>query len=98
MLCKRRRQGKYAVGIWRQGSLRTLVALLQGLNWNAHHLDSHIEEAMRLTRVVSDTLGTVKGNIGRIEDALRRLLKTPMFERKEGKVRLCDVVTRARLF
>ena len=68
-------------------AVSNLVAVLQGLNWNAHHLDSHIEEAMRLTRVVSDTLATVKGNIGRIEDALRRLLKGPMFERKEGKVR-----------
>ncbi len=59
----------------------------QGLTWNAHHLDNHIEEAMRLTRVVSDTLAAIKGNVGRIEEALRRLLKAPMFERKEGKVR-----------
>ena len=67
-------------------TLRHLLAPKQGLNWNAHHLDAHITEAMRLTRVVSDTLATVKGNVGRIDDILRRLLKHPMFERKEGKV------------
>ena len=60
---------------------------VQGLNWNAHHLDIHIEEAMRLTRVVSDSLAAIKGNVSRVEEALRRLLKNPMFERKEGKVR-----------
>ena len=61
--------------------------LAQGLNWNAHHLDGHIEEVMRLTRVVSDTLAAIKGNVSRIEEALKRLLKAPMFERKDGKVR-----------
>ena len=64
---------------------------MQGQNWNAHHLDNHIEEAMRLTRAVSDSLAAIKGNVSRIEEALRRLLKTPMFERKEGKVRSCQL-------
>ena len=67
------------------------MPLVQGLNWNAHHLDNHIEEAMRLTRVVSETLAAIKGNVDHIEEALRRLLKAPMFERKEGKVRKHDV-------
>ena len=60
--------------------------MLQGLNWNAHHIDGYISEATLLVREVSDTLAAIKANVRQMEDILRRLQKGAMFERKDGKV------------
>lgn len=66
-----------------------LSCWLQLLNWNSLRIDDQILEVMALVRDVNETLSAIKATVSSTQKILADWLATPMFDRKEGKVRCC---------
>ena len=68
----------------------TLQKGLSVLSWNSHRIDDYIQEVLGQIRELDGVLSTIKGNVGKTKDILKRWEANPLFDRKDGKVYSVD--------
>ena len=64
----------------------TLQKGLSVLSWNSHRIDDYIQEVLGQIRELDEVLSTIKGNVSKTKEILKRWEANPLFDRKDGKV------------